>query len=212
MKILIILISYVYYPTITFCQLTGIGVNAGGTLSNFNYPNESGMTLDSENGHKTGPTGGIEFDFDLRTEALKFSLELFAIRNGSKEYYNSASTLYNDLASSVNLDYIGLYIPFTLFISLNLEDDKTFNGIYFRVKGFADYSINANIAASNSGESKVEFEDDPNKIDFGIGSEAGFVFNGIKFMFGYNLGIKNIEFSSSAASAISANDNYLVYN
>lgn len=197
-----------------YSQFSGLGVSGGASLSSFDYGSTQMNSFQPEDGQtKGGGTGGIRFDFDLGTDLFKLSPEFFIVQNGSKEYYHDFSFAQDLLSRQVNLDYVGLYLPLTLYIEMDdgyASDEEYFNGMLIQGRLFADYAINAEVNDKTLGPRPVEFESDFDKLDFGYSFEAGFVFQGFKLMMGYNWGVKNIEFSSSIGGA--SEENYLVNN
>ena len=197
-------------PTKVIGQLSGVGVGAGGSFSSFEYGDQINSVNDFDDTNKGGGTGGIRFDFDLAGESLKLSPEFFVVQNGSKEYYKDIQRVQRDLINrKVSLDYLGLYLPLTLYIPMD-DSDKAYNGMLIQGRGFIDYVVNGQIEDSKLGVSDVKFKSDKDKIDYGYSLEAGFIFQGMKLMIGYNWGIKNIEFSNALGDVNS--DNYLINN
>lgn len=197
-----------HYPA--FSQLSGIGVGGGGAFSNFKYGEQVSSVDQFDNSPKGGGTGGIRFDFNLKSDYLKLSPEFFVVQNGAKEYYNDFTTLQNDLISrKVSLDYLGLYLPLTFYLPLN-DNIETYNGLLVQGRVFGDYVVNGQIRDDSMGSEDVKFKKKSDKFDYGYSFEAGFVMNGLKLMFGYNWGLKNIEFTN-AIGDINSN-NYLVNN
>lgn len=187
----------IIFPFLGNAQLSGAGLSGGGSFSTFDYTGDSQTSLD--NGTKSGATGGIRLDFDLGSgDVLKFSPELFFVQNGSKDYYSSLGMLVNDLRS-VTLNYIGLYLPLTVYLPLGGDEfyDK-YHGVMIQARVFTDYAINGTIQGGYGGS--VDFGDLLDRFDLGYSFEAGFAYEGLNIMLGYNKGIKDIEFNDSIAS------------
>lgn len=208
------ILIFIIFPEALFGQLSGIGIGAGGSVSTFDYGDQINSVQEFDNNNKAGGTGGIRFDFDLGSESFKLSPEVFIVQNGSKEFYQDFSVLQNDLINrKVSLDYVGLYIPFTIYLPI---DDGTgitedfYNGFLLQGRLFGDYVINGTIDNEILGESEVNFATNTDKIDYGYSFEAGFVIRGMKLMIGYNWGIKNIEFTNALGDVDS--EDYLINN
>lgn len=221
------LLSAKYYlsfflTAILFCQmgqaqLSGFGIGAGGTASTFNYGNQinSSSGIDNfDNGDKVGGTGGIQFDFDLASEFVKLSPELFIIQNGSREFYNDFTQFQGDLVErSINLDYVGFYLPVKFYAPIDNGyniTDQVFHGLIAEISGFFDYAMNGSILGNNSIDEKVSFAKDVDRFDVGFSLSAGIIMNGFFLKFGYQKGIKNIEFSNAAGGT--DDQNYLINN
>ncbi len=207
---------------ILFCQmgqaqLSGFGIGAGGTASSFNYGNQVNSSNDIDNfdnGNKVGGTGGIQFDFDLGSEFVKLSPELFIIQNGSKEFYNDFQRFQGDLIErSVNLDYFGFYLPVKFYAPIDNGSGLTedyFNGLIAEISGFFDYAMNGTIVGTNSIDEKVSFAQGVDRFDLGFSLSGGIIMNGFFFKFGYQRGIKNIEFFNAVGGT--DDQNYLINN
>lgn len=191
-------------------QFAGFGVGGGGTASTFKYGNQVRVVEEFESEDKVGGTGGIKFDFNLGTEYLKLTPEFFLIQNGSTEYYSSIQDVIN---RNVKLDYIGFYLPLTFYIPLDNGQgitEEAYHGILINASGFIDYVINAEIDNGLEQNTAITFREDANKVDFGFSINAGFVFNGIFLKFGYDHGLKNIEFQDALGDL--EDENYLINN
>ncbi len=208
MKLSLILLLHLS-PLLAIGQMTGIGPSAGGAFSTFNYGNQVNNVNDFDYSDRGGGTGGIRFDFDLGTKIAKLSPEIFIIQNGSREYYRDASILTDLIDRKVSLNYIGLYLPLTIYVPLG-DDEKAYNGLFLRGKGFADFAINGKVEQYNTKPADVNFKEPSDRFDFGYGVEGGFVLNGFAFMFGYNWGLKNIRFANALGGVDSSN--YLINN
>jgi len=196
-------------PILAIGQLTGIGPSVGGAFSTFNYGSQVNTVDDFDYSDRSGGTGGIRFDFDLGTKIAKLSPEIFIIQNGSKEYYRDGSIITDLINRKVSLNYVGLYLPLTIYVPLG-DDEKAYNGLFLRGKGFTDFAINGKIEQDNSKPSDVNFKEPSDRFDFGYSVEGGFVLNGFAFMFGYNWGLKNIKFANALGDINNAN--YLINN
>ena len=207
---IITLLLTVFSHCSVFSQLSAIGVGGGGAFSNFKYGEQISNVDQFDSTPKGGGTGGIRFDFDLGSDYLKLSPEFFVVQNGAKEYYNDFNALQNDLINrKVSLDYLGIYLPLTFYLPLS-DNTETYNGLLLQGRVFADYVVNGQIRDNVMGTEDVKFKRKSDKFDYGYSFEAGFVVNGLKLMFGYNWGIKNIEFSNAIGDINSGN--YLINN
>ena len=208
------LLIFLLVTIVAFSQLSGVGIGGGGSFSTFNYGDQISEVDMFGNDNKGGGTGGIRFDFDLGSEYMKLSPELFIVQNGAKEFYRDFQFLQEDLINrKVSLDYIGLYLPFTLYLPIENGSgitDAFYNGVLVQARLFADYAINAKIEDDFLGLNEIEFNGKSGRFDYGYSLEAGLVFQGMKFMIGYNWGIKNIEFNNVLGDADS--ENYLLNN
>lgn len=208
MKLFIISIGF-FLPIIAFGQLSGIGLNAGGSASTFDYENQTTNNNGFNSEAQVGGTGGVRLDFDLNSDYVKVSPEFFIVQNGSKEYYQNFNSLSNSIIENrVSLNYVGLYLPITFYIPLG-DDYDNYNGILIQGRLFGDYAISGEIENSKD-ITEVQFKKPSDQFDYGYSIEGGFVSNGIKISIGYNWGIKNIEFSNTLATLNSGN--YLVNN
>lgn len=214
MKSIILYYSFTLFSVNALAQLSGIGVGAGGSASTFEYGNQVSSIKDFGNEEKIGGTGGIKFDFDLGNENTKFSPEVFIIQNGAKEYYQDFNQVQGDLINRrVSLDYFGLYLPFKLYLPIDNglgNTDYVYNGIVAEISGFLDYALNGTIIGEDKMEEKVAFASNSNKLDMGFSFSGGFVFNGVFMKFGYQKGIKNIEFNNALGDV--DDQNYLINN
>lgn len=208
----------------TFAQLKGIGVNGGGTSSSFEYGNQVKKIDGFDNNDQQGGTGGLKLDFYLGdSDLFSFSPEIFIVQNGSDEYYQDFARLQNELIKrEVELDYVGLYLPFMMYIPIDEQfpngeyaTDYTYHGIILQAKFFADYVVGGEISEkglnskTNLGRQEVNFDSTSDKIDFGFSGEAGFAYLGWTIIFGYNWGVKNIEFNNALGYSGSSAD-YLI--
>lgn len=113
----------------------------------------------------------------------------------------------------MQLDYIGLYLPLNIYIPLDNGQgitDYAYHGIMINASGFVDYVINASINNDLGGNNEVAFRKNSDKVDFGFSINAGFVFNGMFLKFGYDQGIKNIEFYDALGDL--DDEDYLINN
>lgn len=203
-------IMFLFVPISAFSQLTGVGVNTGGSFSTFEYGEQVNNVSQFDNGTQGGGTGGLRFDFDLNSEFIKLSPEFFFVQNGSKEYYVDVNILLNDvIKNTVSLNYIGLYVPITFYLPL-ADDGDNYNGILIQGRLFADYAISGEVKNSALGSMDIEFDKGTDKLDFGYSIEGGFVSNGLKLSLGYNWGVKNIEFTNAIGGLNS--EDYLINN
>ena len=195
-------------------QLSGFGIGAGGTASSFNYGNQVNSSPGIQNfndNEKVGGTGGIQFDFDIASEFVKLSPELFIIQNGSREFYNDFQQFQGDLIErSINLDYVGFYLPLKLYAPIDNGVDGYFNGLIAEVSGFFDYAINGTILGNNGIDEKVSFAREADRFDLGFSLSGGIIMNGFFLKFGYQKGIKNIEFFNAIGDT--DDQNYLINN
>lgn len=203
MKVLYsILISCLLYYSQLSGQFTGLGINGGGNIASFDYQNGTQGLSDFENSSKLGGAAGIKLDFNLSSENLKFTPEIFINQNGSKEFYTDLSLFQNDVISrTVSLDYIGAYLPLNLYIPL---DDGTgitdyyYNGLFASASIYFDYVIGSDLSSDFHSKSKLEFRNSSDKMDFGVALMAGFLYENMLIQFGYDHGIKNIEFADES--------------
>lgn len=207
-------IGLLFFPAGLQAQLSGIGIGGGGSFSTFDYGGQVNSINEFDSKNKGGGTGGIRLDFDLGSDLLKLSPEFFIVQNGAKEYYTDFKMLQNELINrEVALDYVGIYLPLTFYIPIDDGFDITegrYNGMLIQARLFGDYAIHTQINNELLGVSNVEFRSNEDKIDFGYAFEAGFVAQGMKFSFGYNWGIKNIEFYNALGDVDSGK--YLINN
>ncbi len=203
-----------FFPFLLSAQFAGIGVGAGGASSAFDYGEQVDAINEFDSQRKLGGTGGIKFDFNLGSENFKLTPEIFIIQNGSREFYTEFNALQNDIINRrVQLDYLGLYMPLNIYIPIddgNGVTDYTYHGIIFNASGFIDYVINAAIDSDGFEKTEVAFRSNADKIDFGFSFNFGFVFNGMFMKFGYDQGIRNIEFYNALGDV--DDENYLVNN
>lgn len=200
--------AYILCSVPTFGQ-SGFGLNAGGSFSNFNYGEQVSSVDNFDNKNKEGLTGGLKLDFDLGdNEVLKISPELFIIQNGSNEYFTNQN-IADLITRRVSLDYIGLYLPFTIYVPTEEGSDE-YNGVMLKARLFSDFVINGEIKDGSNGTSDISFQNTLDKFDFGYSVEGGFLLQGFSIMVGYNWGLKNIEFNDSLGGTNS--NNYLLNN
>jgi hypothetical protein len=197
-------------PCLSFSQEPVLGVSTGGALSAFTYDDASTGTSE-EGTRKLGFTGGIKLEYKLfHQKWIRFVPEIFAIQNGSKEFYADFSALANDVSRQVKLDYIGIYLP--LHITLFGEEGR--KGMFLFGGGYADYTFNAQLVNTFFGqteESDLSFKKATDKIDFGYHFGLGFTLDsGVHVQIGYCAGLKNIEFSTSLIQG--RQDSYYVAN
>ncbi len=220
----LILISLLCFQYQVNAQLSGIGIGAGGNVSSFEYGDQTNQITSFDNKDKLGGTAGIRFDFDLGSQAAKFSPEIFLIQNGSREFFSSLN-IQDLVERKVSLDYIGLYLPLTLYVELdqsggtyrggygypqNAANFDSFNGILISARGFFDYVLNGQVIDDFNKNSEIQFNKAIDKLDYGYSFSAGFVLQGAYLLFGYDKGIKNIVFEDALGS--SQDQNYLLQN
>lgn len=212
MKTLLFSLS-LFLPLTTIAQLSGFGMNAGGSFSNFEYGNQVNSLNDFDTNTKQGFTGGLNFHYELGNENTLFSPELFIIQNGSNEYYTDLLDFRNAVISrSISLDYVGIALPLSIFLPMDNPDDPygdQYNGFMMQGKLYGDYAVSANIENALVSE-PIEFQNSTDRIDLGYILEAGLVYQGFQILFGYNKGLKNIEFQEAAGSVNS--DDFLINN
>lgn len=178
-------------------SITGFGIQAGGGPREINSI-QSPSSLQDEG--KLGASGGIKLEYKLVEDFLKFTPELFFYQNGTK-FYKSLPDLQTDLfAGKVSLDYAGIYLPVSLYLPVNEEDN--YNGFIGSAKMYIDYATKGEIVDSKGINRDISFDGSKARIDLGISLEGGFVFNGVSILFGYNKGIKNIEFNNDQISGM----------
>ncbi len=208
-------ILFFLFPLSLMCQLSGFGLSGGGTASTFQYGDQVQSVDQFDSGSTLGGTGGIQFDFDLGSEMMKFSPEIFIIQNGSEEYFTRqelTNTLIVD--RNVQLDYVGLYLPLNFYLPIDDGSDITeyaYNGLNIHLSTFIDYAISGDIRQDDGSEMPINFENELDRIDFGVAATAGFIAGGFSFTFGYNYGLKNIEFNE-AVGAGTTDGEFLINN
>ncbi len=195
------------WPLLAAAQLSSVVPTLGPSVANFkDQPGSASSSGDKD--PNVGFAGGIRLDLDMSTPFLKVSPELFFQQKGSKhQYLTSASQL---LERSINLDYLGMFLPITIFIPTGEDDESV--GIVMQGKFFADYALSGTLKDS-SGEDDIQFTGNGDRFDLGYGVEFGFRFLAgedvpLQLSFGYNWGLKNIEF----AGDLQASQEYLVNN
>jgi hypothetical protein len=189
------------------------GLSAGGTASYFGYQ-QGTLQSGESNPVKAGFNGGIKLDIPLsdRNKKLAYSVvpELFIIQNGaSNQYYTNASLTGGSL-SSINLNYVGLYLP----VKLRFQPDSSSTGIYLLAAGFIDHVAGSSAGTNTSG---IAFVGNGDKTDFGFRGAFGLLFppggNRVAFglELGYNEGLNKIQFYNPAEPAAAGSPN-VVHN
>lgn len=196
-----------FFVSSLVAQLVSITPKGGGSYTNFNTLSEPTYE-DYESGGKIGGAAGLQFDIQIfNNESTRFSPELFFIQNGSKEaFYTQFGSFANDLVNRrVNLDYIGLQLPFEME-SL----DEMGNGAFFNASFFADFAVNGRTIKDNGDAIPIEFSSEFDKLDLGLSLNLGFVQNYYSIQLGYNYGLKDIEFADEIS--LSEGGTYLINN
>lgn len=216
-----LLLSMAAVVNAQFLSLSGIAPSGGGGLSSFDYGKQIDSVDNFGESSSPGLAGGLRFDFDiLQVEQLKFSPEVFINQQGNNEFYTDVNVLAEDLIKrTVNLDYIGVYVPLTFYLPMGHSQygdvsEFTYNGIIAQALFYADYVVNANFnerAPGLSSSEAIVFNKPGDKLDYGYSFKVGIINMGWQFMFGYSAGIKNIRFDNSLGFQANEED-YLVNN
>jgi hypothetical protein len=194
-------------------QFAGFGLSGGGSFAEMEHSDQVPTSVSNyQQDVKAGGTGGIKLDFDLGTEYIKLTPEVFIIQNGSKEFYSDFNILQQDVLRRVNLDYVGLLLPINFYLPLNpMIAQHNYHGFMISARFYTDYTINGRFSGDSQGE-EIEFKKSSDKIDFGFSVDGGFIVQNVALKFGYNWGIKDIEFNSNLDTSTNGNETYLINN